>query len=169
MKRLRRCCLVEIDDGVTFDPDSVRGETIKKDAEYKGVRVFARGFLGKIRLNVHIDFGFGDMVVPAPVEITLPQLLDLGSPQLLGYTPESAIAEKFQAMVALNITNTRYKDFFDISYLSQNLEFNGAILAAAIETTFRVRKTSLPEETPNALTYCVNDIVQQLSMKIACP
>lgn len=151
-KIVRQCCLVEIEDGVTFDPETVRGETIKKDAEYKGARVFVKGFLGNIRLNVQIDFGFGDAVVPAPIEIVLPQLLDLGSPQLLGYTPESAIAEKFQAMVALDVTNTRYKDFYDIDFLSRNLEFDGAILAAAIETTFRMRQTSLPERLPNALS-----------------
>lgn len=151
-KIVRRCCLVNIEDGVTFDPETVRGETIRKDAEYKGVRVFVKGFLGKIRLSVQIDFGFGDAVIPAPIEIVLPQLLDLGSPQLLGYTPESAIAEKFQAMVALDVTNTRYKDFYDINFLSRTLEFDGAILTAAIETTFRLRRTSLPERLPNALT-----------------
>lgn len=149
---VRLCCLVEIEDGVVFDPESVRGERIKKDAEYQGVRVFLKGFLGKIRLGVQIDFGFGDAVVPAPVEIALPQLLDLGSPRLLGYTPESAIAEKFHAMVALDVTNTRYKDFYDIRLLSRNLEFDGTILAAAVEATFRVRKTALPARTPNALT-----------------
>ena len=73
--------------------------------------------MGKTRLNVQIDFGFGDKIVPAPVQVTLPELLDLGSPQLLGYTPESSIAEKFQAIVALDVTNTRYKDFYDIGVL----------------------------------------------------
>jgi hypothetical protein len=73
-----------------------------------------QGTLGKIKLNVQIDFGFGDVVVPQPVLTELPQLLDLGAPRLLGYTPESAIAEKFQAMIALDIANTRIKDFYDI-------------------------------------------------------
>jgi hypothetical protein len=149
---VRRCCELEIEDGVVFDSKSVSGEIIKKDAEYQGVRVLAKGQLGKIRLNVQIDFGFGDHVVPAPVEVTLPELLDLGSPHLLGYTPESSIAEKFQAIVALDITNTRYKDFYDIWLLSRNLEFDGTILNKAIETTFKQRNTPLPTEVPNALS-----------------
>lgn len=149
---VRQCCAVEFDDGVIFDLETVRGERIKKDAEYRGVRVFVKGYLGKIRLAVQIDFGFGDAVVPAPVEITLPQLLDLGSPELLGYTPESSIAEKFQAIIALDVINTRYKDFYDIALLSRNLKFDGGILAAAVEATFRRRNTPLPSDTPNGLT-----------------
>lgn len=149
---VRECCDLEIEDGVVFDSESVRGETIKKDAEYKGVRVLVKGSLGKIRLNVQIDFGFGDLVVPAPVEITLPELLDLGSPHLLGYTPESSIAEKFQAIVALDVTNTRYKDFYDIWLLSRDLEFDGMVLSKALETTFKQRNNPLPGDIPNALT-----------------
>lgn len=83
------------------------------------MRVRVRGKLGKIRLHVQVDFGFGDVIVPKPVPTELPQLLDLGAPRLLGYTPESTIAEKFQAMVALDIANTRIKDFYDIWSLSR--------------------------------------------------
>ena len=108
---VRECCLVEVDDGVIFDAASVNAETIRKDGEYQGIRIFARGLLGNIKLNLQIDVGFGDAIIPAPVEIELPQLLDLGKPVLLGYTPESAIAEKFQAMVVLDMVNTCMKHF----------------------------------------------------------
>lgn len=149
---VRECCELEIEDGVVFDSESVRGETIKKDAEYKGVRVLVKGSLGKIRLNVQIDFGFGDQIIPGPIEVTLPELLDLGSPRLLGYTAETSIAEKFQAIVALDVTNTRYKDFYDIWLLSKDLEFDGKVLSKAVKTTFKQRNTSIPAEIPNALT-----------------
>ncbi len=139
---VRECCSIEIEDGVVFRPETVVSREIRKNAEYRGVRVNLHGLLGTIRLNVQIDFGFGDTVVPSPVEISLPQILDFGSPELLGYTPESAIAEKFQAMVELDLTNTRIKDFYDIWLLSQNLEFQGEVLAEAIKTTFA--KVRLP-------------------------
>jgi Nucleotidyl transferase AbiEii toxin, Type IV TA system len=149
---VRECCEIKVDDGVLFDTASVRGEAISKEAEYQGVRVRVRGTLGKIRLNVQVDFGFGDVVTPKPMLTELPQLLDLGAPQLWGYTPESAIAEKFQAMVALDIANTRIKDFYDIWSLSRVREFDGPVLAAAISATFRKRTTQLPECAPLALT-----------------
>jgi hypothetical protein len=86
------------------------------------------------------------------VPTELPQLLDLGAPRLLGYTPESSIAEKFQAMVALDIANTRIKDFYDVWSLSRVREFDGRVLAAAIFATFERRATPLPEGTPLALS-----------------
>ncbi|MDQ3257103.1 MAG: nucleotidyl transferase AbiEii/AbiGii toxin family protein, partial [Acidobacteriota bacterium] len=149
---VRECCEIEIDDGVVFNLGSVRGEAINKDAEYQGVRVRVQGTLGKIKLNVQIDFGFGEVVVPRPVLTELPQLLDLGAPRLLGYTPESAIAEKFQAMVALDIANTRIKDFYDIWSLSRVRGFEGDTLTAALSATFKRRATPLPEGAPLALT-----------------
>jgi hypothetical protein len=96
---VRACATVEVDaDGVEFDPQSVRGEVIVKGKAYEGVRTRLRGTLGKIKLNVQLDFGFGDVVVPEPIWIDLPDLLGIGAPRLLGYTRESAIAEKFQAL-----------------------------------------------------------------------
>ncbi|HEX8136371.1 MAG TPA: nucleotidyl transferase AbiEii/AbiGii toxin family protein [Pyrinomonadaceae bacterium] len=149
---VRECCEIGVDDGVMFDTAGIRGEAINKEAEYQGVRVMVQGTLGKIKLNVQVDFGFGDVVVPQPVPTELPQLLDLGAPRLLGYTPESAIAEKFQAMVTLDIANTRIKDFYDIWSLSRVREFDGRVLAAAISATFRRRTTPLSQGVPLALT-----------------
>jgi predicted nucleotidyltransferase component of viral defense system len=149
---VRECCLITSDDGVIFDTESIKGEPIRKNDEYQGVRIIVKGALGKIRLHLQIDFGFGDAVIPAPIEIELPQLLDAGKPQLLGYTPESSIAEKFQAMIVLDLTNTRMKDFYDIWLLSQNLEFDKEILAKALKETFKRRETPLPKSVPKALT-----------------
>ncbi len=126
-KIVRECCSTEVEDGVVFSPETVVGSIIRKNAEFRGVRVNLQGLLGTIHLNVQIDFGFGNDVIPSPVEISLPQMLDFGSPELLGYTPESAIAEKFQAMIELDLANTRIKDFYDIWLLSQNLEFQGEV------------------------------------------
>ncbi|HXD31452.1 MAG TPA: nucleotidyl transferase AbiEii/AbiGii toxin family protein [Pyrinomonadaceae bacterium] len=150
---IREVIAVEVEpDAVVFDPKTVSGEAIVKSAAYEGVRIRFRGTLGKIKLNVQLDFAFGDLVVPAPMPIELPDLIGLGAPRLLGYTPESAIAEKYQAMVALDITNTRIKDFYDVWLLSQTIEFDGAVLAEAIAVTFKQRSTPLPTEPPMALT-----------------
>jgi Nucleotidyl transferase AbiEii toxin, Type IV TA system len=151
-KIVSECCQTKSSDGVVFDQSSIKGEAIRKDAEYQGVRITLNGTLGKIRLHLQIDFGFGDAVVPEPIEIELPQLLDLGKPKLYGYTPESSIAEKFQAMVALDLTNSRMKDFYDIWLLSKTLEFDNKVLSDAIKETFKRRETPLPTSTPRALT-----------------
>jgi len=54
---------------------------------------------------------------------------------------ESSIAEKFQTMVKLGILNSRMKDFYDIWLLSRIFDFEGKILAEAINKTFANRNT----------------------------
>jgi len=149
----RDCCQVEVEeDGLQFDPDTVAGEEIREEQAYKGVRIKFRGNLGNAKIHMQIDIGFGDVVSPSPLWVEYPVLLDGESPNLLAYTLESAIAEKYQAMVYLDMANSRMKDFYDIWYLMINKNFEGSALQKAIELTFQRRKTELPDEHPTALT-----------------
>jgi len=140
------------EDGMTYDVDTLESTGIAETAEYNGVRLTFRGFLGTARVPMQIDIGFGDPVVPGPTRITYPQLLDYGSPRLLGYTIESVVAEKYQAMVNLELANTRMKDFYDVWMLIQRHSFQEQTLAEAIAATFERRKTPIPGERPPALT-----------------
>jgi predicted nucleotidyltransferase component of viral defense system len=139
------------DDGLVFRSDSVQGEAIVEAAEYSGVRVRLLVALGRARIPLHADVGFGDVIVPGPVSIQLPTLLDFPPPTLQGYSRESAIAEKLQAMVYLGEINSRMKDFYDIWSLASRFAFDGALLAGAIRATFDRRSTTLPE-VPLALS-----------------
>ncbi len=113
------CSLEVIPDGLLFDVKSVVGQRIAEEADYEGVRVRFRGNLGNARITMQVDVGFGDVIVPRPAEVDYPTLLDLPAPRLLGYSRESAIAEKFEAMVKLGTLNSRMEDFFDIWLLSR--------------------------------------------------
>jgi predicted nucleotidyltransferase component of viral defense system len=152
IKIIGECLSVEINDGVVFDAASITTEVIRKETQYQGTSLTAKGNLGKIRLQLQIDIGFGDAVVPSPIEIELPQLLDMGSPVLLGYTPESAIAEKYHAMVVLEMNNTRLKDFYDIWLLSRTVSIDKVLLVDAIREAFARRSTDIPADMPVALT-----------------
>lgn len=129
------------DDGLVFDPGSVTTHLIAEDADYKGVRAQFQGLLATTRLAMQIDMGFSDIVTPEPVEITYPTILDYPAPSLRAYNRETAIAEKFEAMVTLGRLNTRMKDFFDIWLLAATSNFRGSELHAAISATFRRRET----------------------------
>ena len=138
---------MEVDnDGIVFHKDTVTGIRITEDADYKGVRILLRGNLGSTRLLLQIDVGFGDVVIPGPGKVKYPVLLDFPPPELNGYTMESTIAEKFQAMVKLGLLNSRMKDFYDIWLLSCMFDFSGETLIEAIEKTFENRKTPLISE-----------------------
>ena len=150
---IRDCLQVEVeDDGVRFDVASIEGKEIVADAEYVGARIRFLAFVGEARLTVQVDVGFGDAIVPAPEPVSYPTLLDFEAPQLMGYPPESTIAEKLQAMVALDRANSRMKDFFDLWLLARDREFEGKRLVEAIRSTFDRRDTPVPEEAPFGLS-----------------
>jgi len=148
----RAICRQKVDpDGISFDEDSIEGERITEDADYEGVRIRFRGSLGTAQVAMQLDVGFGDVVVPEPEFTEYPTILDLPSPKLRGYSRESTIAEKFEAMVKLGILNSRMKDFFDIWLMLRQYDFEGPKLATAIVKTFSVRGTDITTE-PIALT-----------------
>jgi len=140
-------CNIEVEeDGMTFDGQTVSAVRITEDAEYEGVRVRIKGNLGNARVSLQIDIGFGDVIVPGPGKVAYPALLEFPPPELNGYTMETSIAEKFQAMVKLGVLNSRMKDFHDIWMLSYTFDFDGKVLAEAIEKTFKNRKTDLKND-----------------------
>lgn len=150
---LRGCMVAEVeDDGMRYDPESLTTEAITLDADYQGWRIRFKASLGNARVTMQVDVGVGDIVYPSPIWIDYPVLLDQPAPRLLAYTPENAIAEKYQAMVELDKANSRMKDFHDIWTLARNLEFDGQRLSEAIRKTFERRKTDLPKSVPTAFT-----------------
>lgn len=157
VKVVQSICLLEVEaDGLVFDPALVKGEKIKEDADYEGVRLLFTGKLEQARIRMQIDVGFGDSVTPAPAAIDYPVILDLPAPNLKGYPPETVVAEKFEAMVKLDMINTRMKDFYDLGLLSRQFDFDGETLSEAIRTTFAHRGTALTA-TPTALTAAFHD------------
>jgi hypothetical protein len=153
-KIFEEICELEVaDDGLRFDPASVKVGRIKEDQDYEGLRVTFLGYLEKGRLPVQIDIGFGDAITPDPVWTSYPTLLENPSPILLAYPRETVVAEKFEAMVKLGIANTRMKDFHDLNSLASLFPFASSSLSEAIRRTFERRKTPLPQEAlPTALT-----------------
>jgi predicted nucleotidyltransferase component of viral defense system len=141
---VRAICAVDVkDDGIVFDSDSVSTHSIAEDASYEGVRARFRGHFGKMPLAMQIDFGFSDVVTPAPTEIIYPAMLDHPPARLLAYNRETAVAEKLEAMVKLGELNSRMRDFFDVWVLSQGFPFEELLLANAIRSTFARRGREL--------------------------
>jgi hypothetical protein len=138
------------DDGLEFQSDSVRAEAMKENEEYEGVRVKLLARLASARISIQIDVGFGDVITPAPDDVTYPTILTFPAPILKAYPRETVVAEKFQAMAMLGIVNSRMKDFYDLWTLARQFEFSGPVLSAAIRATFERRQTPLPEQLPIA-------------------
>jgi hypothetical protein len=140
-------CQAQVDDdGLVFDPTTVATERIAEDADYQGVRATFQAKLGNARIPMQVDIGFSDVMTPGPAAIDYPAILDFPAASLLAYNRETAIAEKFEAMVKLGELNSRMKDFFDVATLAANFEFQGRELAAAILATFAQRQTPIQSQ-----------------------
>lgn len=146
-KIIKEICKINIEeDGLIFDLDSVRGSRIKESAEYEGVRIKFKGFLGKSRISMQIDIGFGDVVFPKPQLIKYPTILDdFPNPKLKCYPLETVVAEKFESMVKLGAINSRMKDFYDLWLISKQFDFKEEGLGKALKQTFAHRNTELPK------------------------
>lgn len=149
---IRTICAIEESDGLLFDGQSVQGVRIKEDDEYEGVRVTLQALLAGARIPMQVDIGFGDAVYPGPEFASFPVLLPMEPPVIRAYPREATIAEKFNAMVVLDIRNSRMKDFYDIWFMATTWEFEMNTLRTAIIASFERRGVAIPEGIPFALT-----------------
>jgi len=140
------------DDGLVFAADTISAGLIREEKVYEGVRARLTAVLAGAEIPVQVDVGFGDAVTPRPRSLVVPTLLDQPAPKLAAYPRESVVSEKFEAMVALGIGNSRMKDFYDVAYLARHFQFDGARLVRAIRATFKRRGTAIPQSAPIALT-----------------
>lgn len=166
-KTFREICGTAVEnDGLEFAVESIHGEEIRAGQEYEGVRLTFEARLAVARIPIQVDVGFGDALGQKPESLQYPTLLDFPAPRLLTYPREVVVAEKFQAMVALGMGNSRMKDFFDVLFLARHFEFDGVRLSEAIAATFNRRKTPLPTAPPLALTAdFYNDRTKQMQWR----
>ncbi len=140
------------EDGLRFDENSIRAELTQQGRSYSGIHIKLLAYLGKSKIDMSLDIGFGDRITPQPLDLQIPPLLNsFQSVSLRGYPPETIVAEKFQILVDLGIINSRLKDYFDIWFLTNSRQFEYLILHKALENTFSQRKTAFPHHMPSGL------------------
>ena len=151
--RFREILAVTVeDDGLAFVAPSLKAAPIRDEAEYGGLRVTFMAMLGKAKIPMQVDVGFGNDIKPGARDEEYPVLLDDPRPTIRAYPREAVVAEKFHAMVLLGEANTRYKDFYDVFVLSGQFPFDGASLTGAIAATFKRRGMAITTSSPAALT-----------------
>ena len=143
------CVQPVVEDGIVFDPQTVRGEVVQEQAQVPGAQVLFEAFLGRSRVPMRLDVNFSDVIVPEATTVGYPALLDMPAPRLRAYPLQAIVAEKLHAAVVLGEINSRMKDFYDLWLLSRAQQFDGNELAKALVATFERRATPLPR-TPLA-------------------
>ena len=136
--------IISVDSGNDFITFTSRGfETISPQRGYTGVSFQLVGQIKNTRTPFDVDFDVGDIIIPMPRKRTIPVQLDgFGAPEVLTYSLESTIAEKFDALLQRLELTSRMKDIYDIYYLSSIFDFDGWALRQAIFEALQNRGTA---------------------------
>lgn len=136
------CAIPYQQDGVTFYTKTLRTDDIAVEKKYPGVRLTLSASIDTIRQDVSMDIGFGDVITPCPSELDYPYLIDgFPAPNILAYSLETVIAEKFQTVIVRAEANSRMKDFYDLYTILHGGKYDSEILREAINATFKNRQT----------------------------
>ena len=79
--------------------ENIRAAAIREENSYGGVRVLITCQLGKVRIPLQFDIGFGDIITPEVRVQEWPAHLDYESISLVTYPMETVIAEKLEALL----------------------------------------------------------------------
>ncbi|MCD4664332.1 MAG: nucleotidyl transferase AbiEii/AbiGii toxin family protein [Bacteroidales bacterium] len=134
---------INADDGVTFFCDTITMESISEAAEYVGLRIKFKAKFDTAIINMQIDVGFSDNVIPHSILFEYPMLLANKTIKLTAYSWELVISEKFETILKLGQINSRMKDFFDIYFLQHHRNFKGEQLQSTLELTLKNRSTDI--------------------------
>lgn len=155
-------CRIECaEDGVQFDAASIKTEEITEEKDYAGIRVSFVAGLDTIKQVMKMDIGFGDIVTPSAYPLVYPSFIDsLPQANIMAYSLESVIAEKFQAMIDLSEFNSRYKDFYDVYKILNSHSIDNTILAEAVKATFKNRETYYQPNHPLFTESFAKDVIR---------
>lgn len=133
---------VDINDGLVLKPDTARARPIRDTADYPGLRLRVDASIHTWQRPITWDVSTGDPIVPAPRLVRIPRLLgeDL---QILGYAPETVVAEKSVTILERGTTSTRWRDYVDIVLLCERCDLDSAVLTASIRAVAETRKVRL--------------------------
>lgn len=130
---------IDIDDNVNFEIVNIKD--IRLEDEYGGFRINVKGTFYKIKTNFFIEITTGDIITPREIKYKYNSIFEDKKINIMAYTIETIIAEKFQSIISKNITTTRAKDFYDLYMLLNDHkdDINNRNLVKAIENTFNKR------------------------------
>ena len=147
-------------DFVTFQ--ATKTEPIAVQRKYHGISTQITGYIKNVRVPFNVDIDVGDVIVPNAQRRNFQTQLDgYEKPEILTYSLESTIAEKFDAILQRFELTGRMKDFYDIYYLSRTFDFDGLKLQTAIRETLQNRGTAYEKDSFDRILGLADDTDMQ--------
>lgn len=156
--------IIAVDTGndfVTFEIKDIAPIAVAKKYAGIGASIIAR--IKNTKTPFSIDFGVGDIIVPKQEKRKIPtQLSDFDAPMVNTYSIETTVAEKIDAILSLMEFSSRMKDYYDIYYLANKFDFDGATLTEALKKTFENRNHNFTiEQFEQMLAFDSDDAMQK--------
>lgn len=150
---------IDIEDGFIFKIESIRD--IRLEDEYGGYRINVYGEFDKLKTHFFIEVTTGDIITPREIKYKYNSIFENKTINIMAYTIETIIAEKFESIISKNISTTRAKDFYDIYILVNNHidKVNKSTIIKALERTFKHRNTNFNIEYLNDMFEIIKDSI----------
>lgn len=150
---------IDIEDGFIFNIESIKD--IRLDDVYGGYRINVYGEFDKLKTHFFIEVTTGDIITPREIKYKYNSIFEKKTINIMAYTIETIIAEKFESIISKNISTTRAKDFYDIYIIVNNHidKVNKITLIKAIQRTFKHRNTNYNIEYLNDIFDIIKDSV----------
>lgn len=130
---------IDLDDGVIFKFRDIK--EIRQEDEYGGYRVALDAKFDKLVVPMKLDITTGDVIVPKEVNYKFDLMFEDRFIEILAYSMETVLADKFETIISRNIDTTRARDFYDIYILwtTQTKNLDKELLGQAIVKKFEYR------------------------------
>jgi len=145
-------CAIHVEDDIHFIVDRI-GE-IRVADRYPGLRVSLTANYLPLQVPLTVDITTGDRITPREIDFAFRLLFEDRSISMPAYNMETILAEKLEAILSRNITNTRARDFYDVHILLalHGADIDYALLGRALrETTDRRNSADLLPNFANTL------------------
>ena len=159
--------ILSVDTGNDFvNFKAGKTEPIAVQRKYHGVSTQITGYIKNVRVPCKVDIGVGDVIIPSAQRRNIQtQLEGYDKPEILTYSLESTIAEKFDAILQRFELTGRMKDFYDIYYLSRSFDFDGLKLQTAIQETLQNRGTAYEKDSFDRVLSLADDEDMQVKWR----
>lgn len=95
---------------------------IHEDGEYDDFRVSMDVSLYTIRGNLKIDLTVGDTIIPREIEYAYQLMFEEKTIPVMAYNLYTILAEKIETILSRNVSNTRGRDYYDVSVLMKQYQ-----------------------------------------------
>ena len=129
---------IDLNDNVNFNIYNYKHNALEQNSN--GIEYKITGQFGKITINFLLDIVQDNNITPREIEYKYKEILEDKSIDILTYSVESMLSEKFYAIIKNGARSSRMKDYYDI-YIMSKMKISKENLKIAIKNAFDKRNT----------------------------